>query len=354
MTLHVYEWFSYSCNNSSDHRLVAEFESSDKARAMAAELHALFLENGRQAEAALDEGGDWDPWDLEPSPALKAFAGKYGGEFAEGLVWGDEGAFTEDLPEITVLGRTVYVYHGYMSGGFDGDLPALLQNAGAIRAEPHSGPAWLEFVATAKPGQIAALQAAVDGFIGQRRTHDNFCDWSCPWQHDAYERPAELPIGKQLDKVVLLHDDERTTFTLPINANGVPGLIGWLEASGAAEVAARLVDDDAIAALREHERERSAGVGSAAPFDPRGKSFFVTGKLATLDLAAARVRVTELGGTNVDAVGSDLDVLVVGDIDSPLFGEGARTDDHRHVDGLVQAGATTHIVSESDFLRLAQ
>ncbi|MDF2694245.1 MAG: hypothetical protein K0S65_2628, partial [Labilithrix sp.] len=222
MTTNVYEWFSYACNNSSDHRLVAEFETGAKAAAMAKELAKVFLENAKQAEAAADEEGDWDPWDLDPSPALVAFAKKYGTRFTEGLIWGDDGAFTEDLPEVTPLGKSVYVYHGYMSGGFAGDLPGILKKAGAKKVEVESGPSWIKITAKAKAKKLTALQTAVDELMGQRRTTDNLCDWKVPW------KGRKLPICRDFENLVVLHDDGGSTFTLAIGAEGIGDVQKWL------------------------------------------------------------------------------------------------------------------------------
>lgn len=248
MTLNVYEWFSYSCNNSSDHRVVAEFDSHEKAQAMAEELRALFQAHAEQGDAANEEGEDW-PQEQQPSPALTAFAEKYGTEVGEGMLWGDGDLFVDDLPEIAVLDRTVYVYHGYMSGF--GDLSGVLENAGAQHIDEDRGAACFQFTATAKPGEAASLQQALDRFFAQRETTDNLCDWECPFA-------KRLPIYTAMERVLLVHAEDRSTFSLAIGAKAVPKLIGWLEANGASTVEAKLAGDEELAALREAE-QRSQG-----------------------------------------------------------------------------------------------
>lgn len=248
MALQIYEWHSYSCNNSSDHRLVAEFDSEEKAQAMGEELRALFQANAEQCDTAIQEGGDWDPYDFDPSPALVAFAEKYGGEFTEGLVWGDGDMFVDDMPEVTVVGRVVYAYHGYMSGGFEGDLPELIEKAGARSAACNPGPAWLHFEARAGADRIVELQQALDEFLGQRKTTDNFSDWKVPWNRPS-GNPDRLPSGSKVERVSVNHDDDGTTFTLAVGANAVPWVLGWLESKGASKVSVKLVSDEELAAL---------------------------------------------------------------------------------------------------------
>ena len=174
--LSIYEWNSYSCNNSSDHRLIAIFETSAAAEAMAKELQTLFVLHAEQVEAAEDDDeSDWDPFDCEPGPALIEFAAKYGGEFEEGLMWGDGGELSEDLPEVTTLDETLLIYHGYGSG-FDG-LDGVLEKAGATEVELEDGPPWLKFIMKAQPDKAVALHQAIWKVLEQRLTIGNLCDW---------------------------------------------------------------------------------------------------------------------------------------------------------------------------------
>lgn len=242
--MQVYEWFSYSCNNSSDHRLVAEFDSDVRAQAMADELRTLFLAHAKQVDEAMEEGDDWVD-DEEPSPALTAFAEKHGAEMGEGISWGDGDLYVDDLPEVVVLGRSVYVYHGYM-GGF-GDLSGVLDSAGAVQVEADNGPACLQFAVTAKPGEGAALQTALDGLFAQRETKNNLSDWDCPWERG-------LPIYTKLENLALVHGERDSTFVLPVAARALPALTAWLESAGAASIDAKLVNAAEIAELRKADQ----------------------------------------------------------------------------------------------------
>ena len=339
MSLHVYEWFSYACNNSSDHRLVAEFESPGRAAEMAKELADVFLANAQQADEAVEGGADWDPFDYDPSPALVAFAQKYGSEFTEGLIWGDD-CFAEDLPEIALLGNKVYVYHGYMSGGFDGDLPEVLKNAGATTVEIQSGPAWFKISATAKAGAVSGLSAKIDDFTSQRKSKDNFSDWTSPWG-------VRIPSGRHVDKVVTTHTDDGSTFTIAVGADAIAPMVKWLEEAGAARVDVQLLGQDEVAALKQAPTTTG---GETETFDPRGLSFLFTGKLASMTNEEATARVVALGGKNADSVSKALDVLVVGDDGSCLFGDGAKTEEVRQVEALTSEGAKIRVISESAFL----
>jgi hypothetical protein len=354
--MEVYEWYSYSCNNSSDHRLIATFETDAKANAMAKELAAVFLKNAKEAEAA-DNGegdGEWDPWDLTPSPALVAFAKKYGGKFTEGLLWGDDGAWTEDLPEIKTLGKDVYVYHGYMSGGFDGDLPGILKKAGAKKVHIESGPSWLKISTKTKKGskKLGPLQAAIDEFIGQRNTLDNLCDWKTPWKN------GRLPICRAFENLVVLHDNNGTTFTIAIGPDGIEDLEKWLHKIGADEIDVELTDEKAIKPLKKKEgataktAQKDAAASSATISNPKGLSFMFTGKLASMTRDEAKKRVTAIGGTNAGSVSKTLNVLVIGDDGSPLYGDGAKGDKQRKADQLNASGSKIQIISESAFLEL--
>lgn len=354
MPLSVYEWFSYSCNNSSDYRLVAEFASDAAAQKMAKELEAVLLENAEQAEEADSGDGDWDPHDLDPSPALVAFGKKYGTKFSEGLIWGDDGSFTEDLPSIATLGNKIYAYHSYMSGGFDGDLPRVLKKAGARKVETEQGAAWLKVTAHAKPKKAPALRDAIDAFTRQAMTKDNLCDWEVPWDDD------DLPIERDLQNVVTLHDGDSSTFTLAIRAGGIAAMTKWLRKIGAESVDIAIVNEKELDKLRQsaHDAEQAsvademAASESAAKLDPRGLTFLFTGKLASMTRDEAKARVSAIGGKSAGSVSKTLDVLVIGDDGSPLYGGGAKGDKQRKAEALVAAGAKIAIISESAFLQL--
>ena len=346
MTLQIYEWNSYCCNNSSDHRLIATFESATRAKAMADELSELFLKHAQQSEEAEDGDADWDPDDLDPSPALVEFATKYGGEFVEGLSWGDEGNSSEDLPEVAVLENTLFLYHGY-SGGF-GQLDDILEKAGATEVETNDGAPWLKFTAKADgTDSVVALHAAVAKVLDQRETLGNLCDWEAPWS---------LPIETDLDKVTFVPSDQGLIFTLAMGADAIEGCKEFLQKNGAHEVSISLATDSDIASLQTQEAaHRDAALENntdAELFDPSGLSFLFTGKLAAMNRTQAQARVEDLGGVNAKSVNKSLNVLVIGDDGSPLFGAGTKGSKHVKAEKLIDAGADLRIISESHFLQL--
>lgn len=115
--------------------------------------------------------------------------------------------------------------------------------------------------------------------------------------------------------------------------------------SNALEKAAEHAQDTAFEDGLENENES---------FDPTGLSFLFTGKLASMTRKEAQARVTELGGENAKSVTKNLDVLVIGDDGSPLYGEGTKGSKHKKADKLIEDGAGIQIVSESLFLQLGK
>lgn len=87
-------------------------------------------------------------------------------------------------------------------------------------------------------------------------------------------------------------------------------------------------------------------------FDPTGLSFLFTGKLASMKRAEAQSRVKEIGGDVAKSVNKNLDILVIGDDGSPLYGEGAKGSKQKKAEGLIADGAAIRIISESAFLKL--
>jgi NAD-dependent DNA ligase len=87
-------------------------------------------------------------------------------------------------------------------------------------------------------------------------------------------------------------------------------------------------------------------------FNPAGKKFMFTGKLATMTRSQANARVTEIGGVNAGSVSKDLDYLVVGDQGSPLFGAGAKGDKILSAEKLIEKGHPIKIIAESAFMAM--
>ena len=77
-------------------------------------------------------------------------------------------------------------------------------------------------------------------------------------------------------------------------------------------------------------------------------TFVFTGKMATLERKGAEQLVGTMGGAALDAVNKALTYLVVGDLKKP----GEKSTKEKAADKLVAAGATTKIISETEFLSM--
>jgi NAD-dependent DNA ligase len=88
-------------------------------------------------------------------------------------------------------------------------------------------------------------------------------------------------------------------------------------------------------------------------FEPAGKKFMFTGKLASMTRGEAQAKVSAIGGVNAGSVSKDLDYLVVGDQGSALFGAGAKGDKILTAEKYIAAGQPLKIIAESAFLEMA-
>ncbi len=109
----------------------------------------------------------------------------------------------------------------------------------------------------------------------------------------------------------------------------------------------------AFVAVEDHHDVQAPAVGDAA-HPLAGKSVVFTGKLAHMDRKSAQQKVRAAGGTTPSGVTRDLDFLVIGDDGSPLLGDGARSSKHKTADKYVAEGAPLRIITETEFLRLAE
>ncbi|HXW60820.1 MAG TPA: helix-hairpin-helix domain-containing protein, partial [Myxococcota bacterium] len=85
-----------------------------------------------------------------------------------------------------------------------------------------------------------------------------------------------------------------------------------------------------------------------------GKSVVFTGKMAHLDRKSAQALVKKLGGLAPDAISSKTDYLVIGDEGSALLGKGAKSTKQKDAEKLIGEGSALKIISESEFLSLAE
>jgi NAD-dependent DNA ligase len=85
---------------------------------------------------------------------------------------------------------------------------------------------------------------------------------------------------------------------------------------------------------------------------PVGTSFVFVGKLNSMTRDQARAMVESLGGICPSGVSSDLDYLVVGNDNSPLYSMTDKKSKHKKAEALIEAGAPIAIISEDEFLNL--
>jgi len=86
------------------------------------------------------------------------------------------------------------------------------------------------------------------------------------------------------------------------------------------------------------------------PF-PNGTKFLFVGKLNSMTREQARATVESLGGSCPSGISQDLDYLVVGDENSPLYG-GEKKTKQAKAEALIEAGAPIAIISEDEFLSM--
>lgn len=355
--IEVFEWESYSCNNSSDYRLVAEFSTPAKASAIGAQLTSFFAQHARESDARQD-----DPdfaWPGPPTQAAIDLGTRFGHAWKKFLVWGDD-VMEGDEPEVATFDRSIVIYHSYC-GGFGSDLAAVLQKAGGRLPEKREQDGVPLFACElALPSGSAGEKLAGDlaTFFAQRTVGDPD-EWTPP-------PGLTLDLGGDPAHYAYWCDGGRAAFTWPLEPSDVTAVQKYLAKRKARDVTLRLAtaaDAKTIAkraseldkarakaeALADKARARSRP--KAVAFDPTGKSFLFTGKLATMQRAEAEKRVRELGGTIATSVTKTLGVLVVGDEGSQSYRDD-KGDKRRAAEALVAAGANILIVPEASFLAL--
>ncbi len=365
--IEIYEWQSYSCNNSSDYRLVAEFDSPARAAAMADELRAFFKKHAKQYDKQADTA-DFD-WPGEPTPAALALGTKYGHAWDEFLIWGDD-QLEGDEPHVVALGKTLVLYHTYSSGGFGPDVPTVLKKAGATLPEKShaDGPPILrgELALPAGP-KGAKLADELASFFAQGDAGSSPHEWT--------DLPGlTIELGGDEDQYAFWCDGSRAAFTWPLPPQDIKSVTAHLTKRGATDLSLRVATKADVKQIakraRELDKAREAGLAKAEKeaakldkarakarptppsFDPKGLSFLFTGKLASMSRAEAQDRVKAIGGRVAGSVAKDLGVLVIGGDGSALYGQGTKGDKQRKVEALNAAGANIRIISETSFLTL--
>lgn len=360
MALEIYEWNSFSCNNSSDYRLVAKFDDPKTAATMKKELDKFFAKHAEEIDE-LQQGDDFDYDDLFEtiSEAAKKLGKKYGHTWKEGMTWGDD-VLSEDEPGTWVLGDTLVVYHTYM-GGY-GELSKLLVKAGATLLEKGDATGapilWVELDLPAKGGEAFGQELAEH--FEQRHSVEWLHDWNLRIQETDYAWGEGNGSAKD---VTFALDGEHVTFTFAMRPNYIENLQAYLKRNKTRNVVMRIatkkdvsenrkLDKKLAKAVTKTKEKSVAKATKSEGFDPAGKSYLFTGKLAAMTRAEAEARAKALGGTVAGSVTPTLDVLVVGDDGSPLYGDGAKGAKLTKAEALNGKGASIRILSETAFLGL--
>lgn len=244
----VFAWNSFSCNNSSDYRLVAEFATPARAAAFAKELAAFFRKHAKEHDTAVDVSHDG--WFDEPTAAALAFGEKYGHEWGEFLIWGDD-SLDGDEPAVAAVGATLLVYHTYSSGGFGPDLANVIRKAGGKLPEKgdRSGPPILYGeLALPRGPKGAALATALAEYFGQCSNGSYPSDWSSPdgLQHESRGASEDYTFWC---------DGARAAFTWPLPPEDLADLRRYFAARGAPDISLRLADPRDLRANRRRAEQ---------------------------------------------------------------------------------------------------
>ena len=171
----IYEWNSYSCNNSSDIRLVAKFKSEQKAQQMFEELTFFLEEHAVEYDKKRDDGIFVYPG--EATEVAKRFGQKYNHEWTQPMLWGDD-RLEGDEPEVGVLNNSLILHHTYTSS-FGSDLGQVFKNAGATEVAQYGG-APIIFVEAIFKEENNLERELVDLF--EQRHHTDIDGWKFPWE----------------------------------------------------------------------------------------------------------------------------------------------------------------------------
>ena len=87
---------------------------------------------------------------------------------------------------------------------------------------------------------------------------------------------------------------------------------------------------------------------------PKGTSFLFVGKMNKMTREQARLVVKSLGGTCPSGVSENLDYLVLGDENSPVYGLGDKKPKQLKAEALIDAGAPIAIITEEEFMSMVE
>lgn len=305
----VYVWSSFSCNNSSDYRLVAEFDSPRSAEAMRAELTKFFAAHAKEYDKKSD-ADDFD-WPGEATDVARALGKKYGHAWKEFLIWGEE-QLAGDEPEVGVMGKTLVLYHGYSSGGFGPDVPSVIQKAGGKLVEKGAKDGPPVLYGSFESPSDGRLEKELTAFFEQRHGNaKHLTDWSWPkW--------ASGKAAGKADDVSFVVEAGRCTFTLPLVAENIGSLQKYLAPAKNLEL--RLATKTDITQNKKREEK----IAAAAAKSGAAQQAFLEQTSQASAKKRGKVAVTTLFDYDAKINGAD-DIVVSGDEIVAFAGDKGKT-----------------------------
>ena len=235
--MQVQIWNSFSCNNSSDYRLVARFRDPSVARQIGNELRQFFDAYGEEFDDALTKKNFKVSRDTVPTAVALAAKYNFAWDARKILSWGDEG-LTGDVPDVEVVGATLAVYHSYC-GGFTDNIVQFLTAAGAeVEPEKRCPPDLsVRFVLpTGEAGERMATELAT--FLNQGAVKEYMHEFEPPpWGGERLDGDAS--------SIRWYRDGQRFGFKMPFPPRGIGDLKHYL--ANVTELDMRLCDLEELA-----------------------------------------------------------------------------------------------------------
>lgn len=242
--MQVQVWNSFSCNNSSDYRLVARFADAGVAAKMGTKLREFFVRYGNEWDTYCEEHDYSIPEDA-PLPSAAALAKELGFSWnaSDILSWGDEG-LRDNEPDVAVIGTTLAVFHDYC-GGFTDNIVQALARAGATVEPEARRPPDLSvrfLLPDGEPGEQMATALAT--FLGQKATKEYMSDFSAaPW--------GDSRLMGSPEDIFYYRDGQRFGFKMPLVPAALDDVKRYL--AGMRELDLRLCDAMELASFEMRE-----------------------------------------------------------------------------------------------------
>lgn len=327
-----------------DYHLIAAFDSPAHAKAMKRELVRFFTAHAAEHDALVEETDDDAPG---PTEAARRLGKKYGHTWKKSLSWGDEG-LTHANPEVVVVGDSLVLYQGY-GPGFGPDLPKILTRAGAtLQGKEKVGVpvVHVEFD-VAKNAKGHAFGDELERFFVQRLETNYIGQW----------QPYPLAWGQgegRSDQVAWVLRDGHVAFTYPIHPAYIDRLRAHLRSHRARKLEMTMASSADVRKLRKADataRKATARARKAAAagsrLDLAGKSVMLTGTFRSGTMNQVKAQVVSSGARVAKSMTRHLNLLIVGDTDSPLYGLASPTEKLRKAEAHNARGAAIEIVAEA-------